>query len=483
MDIKEKSVILFNPPGRLWIRGEPRCEESLEKQPYMLTAPNNLAVYSVYFRRAGMNCRIIDYPAENKGWDIFERDISEIRPSILIMNATSLSIDQDIAAFEKARKILGEKVINILYLPYLGHIDMKKIDKGYFAYTDIGIIGEGEAVIPDIIRYYQGQSEIGDIRGIVYFISGVPSKTAPADLVGDLDEIPFPDRSLINNSLYTRPDNGQPLASIDNARGCPNRCIFCRSSIMTGTEIRSRSVDSVVREMRECRDIYGIREFLFRADNFTGDREWVIELCARLTSELPGVSWAANSRTDTFDEGVAAAMKRAGCYLVEFGVESCDDGHLIRMKKNTTVDNAEKCLAIAHSCGLMTYGVFLIGFPWDMRNGLKEMGNFVLKEDLDFMEVFIVQAVPGTELFDMLLSEGLVDMMPYGSEAIAPPVIKGTRSLSHAELEKIRRKMHYNFYFRPKFVFRRLRDLKTPAQFLRYAKLGLKLFKMFRATG
>ena len=75
-------------------------------------------------------------------------------------------------------------------------------------------------------------------------------------------------------------------------------------------------------ELEHCVREYGIRNFFFRADTFTWEKEWVIEVCREILRRKLDIQWVANSRANTIDDERLKWMKRAGCWLVSFGVES-----------------------------------------------------------------------------------------------------------------------------------------------------------------
>ncbi len=482
MHINRERVLLFNPPGGLWSRGEPRCEGNLDEMAYFPTAPNNLAIIAAFLRQAGYECIIRDYPVETKGWAGYKQDLQRIRPGILFLNATSLTVRQDMRAFAIAREILGRFSFNVLLLPYLSLVDLDGIKQEYLRGMDIAIISESEAVLPGLIRFFRKEISLDEVRGILWFKEGLLQRNPPVPLLDNLDDIPFPERSLMRNQLYCRPDNGRPMASIMSARGCSSSCIFCSSSLFAQGRVRYRCIENIIAEMRQCVEDYGIRDFLFRADTFTLNREWLLEFCNRLAQELPGINWAANSRTDCFDEQIAEAMRRAGCYLVEFGIEAADDDSLRRMRKGVGIEAARRSLRIAQRFGIMSYGTFLIGFPWDNHASLQRIEQFILREPLDFMEVFIVQPVPGTELSQMLKCDGLLEHPPSDShQDLSPSRIKGTLYLSYKELEAFRRRIHRIFYFRPRFIFKRILSLKSHTELFSQAKQAVRLFKTFIA--
>ena len=43
---------------------------------------------------------------------------------------------------------------------------------------------------------------------------------------------------------------------------------------------------------------YGIRNFFFRADTFTWDKEWVIAVCKEILNRKLDIQWVANSRAN-----------------------------------------------------------------------------------------------------------------------------------------------------------------------------------------
>ncbi len=138
----------------------------------------------------------------------------------------------------------------------------------------------------------------------------------------DLDLGPYPARHLARNELYFRPDTGAPQTTVVTSRGCPSKCIFCLAPKISGSRVRRRSPENILGELRECVERHGIRDFLFRSDLFHHGSKWVLDLCQLIVDARLDIRWSCNSRVDTLDEARLEAMKRAGCWLIAFGVES-----------------------------------------------------------------------------------------------------------------------------------------------------------------
>src|SRR3972149_9319127 len=146
----------------------------------------------------------------------------------------------------------------------------------------------------------------------------------------------------MKNHLYTRPDTSEPQATIQTSRGCPSQCIFCLSPLISGMKLRERSVGNIVAELEECVNKYHIRNFFFRADTFTLNKKSVIELCKEIIDSKFDIAWVANSRVNTIDEERLEWMKKAGCWLVAFGIESENKKKNQHKKNNFFLKNENK---------------------------------------------------------------------------------------------------------------------------------------------
>jgi len=74
------------------------------------------------------------------------------------------------------------------------------------------------------------------------FVDPILKGTSP----GLLDEIPFPDYSLVEFDTYSRVLDNSRCVSILSSRGCPYNCVFCNSTIMgAGKTVRYRSPENI----------------------------------------------------------------------------------------------------------------------------------------------------------------------------------------------------------------------------------------------
>lgn len=474
-----KRVLLYNPPGGLWLRGEARCEQDLDSATaFTVTAPTTLAYLAAIFLQHGIDPKIVDCPVEDVDMASFADLVERFNPDMAILNASVLNLHNDMESIRTIKR-LSPKTENCAVVPYFNSVPMSDIPYDSYCNVDLFITGEMEAVAYDLADYINGNKTTVEIKGVLS--NNKVEKTfvrhEPISKINDLDTLPLPARDFINNNLYTRPDNGEPMATIFDGKGCPSSCIYCLAPITTGKKVRKRTVESVVNEIKECVGRYGVKNFLFRSDTFTINRKWTLRFCDSIIKECPGISWAANSKTSSFDEEMAYAMKNAGCFLVEFGIESGSDESLKLQKKGTTIDDAIKAVAAAKKAKIMTYGTVLLGFPWESMKDLQQTESFVHSLNLDFIEVHIAAPYKGTEFHEMALAEGLLAGDTISHDMASNPAINGTRYLTKDELIKFRKNMLKRFYFRATYIIRAAARISSFSMFKQYSRYGFRLFR------
>jgi anaerobic magnesium-protoporphyrin IX monomethyl ester cyclase len=474
--IKIKKAMAIYPPVGFYQRGEERCQADVESGSAMnLRAPNDLGYISSVLKNLQISTLIRDYPAEKKGWEDFKKDLADFAPEYLIISTTEATITKDIEAL-KISKSINKNIINIAKGAVFSapkEILLPIID---FDYLDIAITGEAEFILPEIVKTLSSDGNLGEINGIIFKKAHEIIITPERDFDGNLDLLPFPDRYAVKNDLYIRPDTGRPQATIQVSRGCPYNCIFCLTPNVSGSKIRYRSTENVIQEIKDCIENHNIKDFFFRSDTFTANRKFVISLCSEIISTGLCIHWVANSRTDTFDEEIAEWMKKAGCWLVAFGIESANDEILKRIVKNTTNRETLKALEICKKNGLKTYCFFVIGFPWDTEETISDTFKLIVQSDIDYIEIHIATPYEGTELFRISSKLGLIKESAIGHNYFSNPPA-GTLSLSREQLLALRKKGLKIFYLRKGYIFKTLKKIRNPKEFFNYLKFGIKLLK------
>lgn len=474
-------AFLAYPPGAVFQRGEDRCQSNIKQSTATsMRACNDLGTMVAVLRLSRQNTGggagvfLRDYATEGASYEDFLSDIEAFIPDWLIMSTTNATVFDDIKIVQKVKADSGLKFKAVLK----GAIFFNAPD-GLLAQLDLTEIdvlvgGEIDWVIGDIV---DGNKPLADIPGIIYKDGREWHRTAFNVWNENLDSVPFPARDLMKNELYTRPDTGEPMATIQTARGCPSQCIYCLSPAISGRKVRSRSAQNVFAELEECYNKYGIHNFFFRADTFTINREWVLELCALIkASPLQGkIHYTANSRVKPLTEDVLQAMKDTGCFTVAFGFESGSEETMRRIGKGATVEDNRRAMQIARKVGIPVYGFFMAGFPWEDRTHLKDTERLIFELDCDFIELHIALPYYGSAFYDLCKAEGVISGHEVGTDYFHSSS-KGTKYLSSEELLEFRRHLLLRYHTRPRYILRKLRDAGANPRVLgNYMKYGMRL--------
>jgi radical SAM superfamily enzyme YgiQ (UPF0313 family) len=413
--------------------------------------------------RLGASAKIADYPAEGQNWDDYGRDLSEFAPTMVVFSVTTPTLEDDMKAVRMAKDAGAVTVAKGAHFA----TESREVMTRHPA-LDIAIRGEYEETFADIVVGLPPES----IPGIVWRKGDALIENAPRPFIEDLDSLPFPARHLLKNSLYRRPDTDELQTTIQTSRGCPSICIFCLAGLVSGNLPRLRSPENIVRELRECVETYQIRNFFFRADTFTLKKDWVKQICAAIIETKLDIAWVCNSRVDTVDAEVLLLMKQSGCWLISFGIESGSEQCLREMRKGITLEQARSAISTCREVGIKTFCFYVIGLPWDDRESIRQTSDFAIELDSDFVEFHATTPFPGTELYRIVMAEGLwAETDDKGSSSDRPQV--RTRHLTAGEVDALRRKALLRFYLRPSYVLRTLRAA-GPLQYKNYLKFGLK---------
>lgn len=462
-----KRVFLMNPPSELYRRDD-RCQSKVDDQTVRVVFPPiELGVLASIARRHGAEVTLRDYPTVHADMQDFLADVEPFRPDVVLLNTTAHTIRQDLELFREAKRLFPD-VVTIAK----GEAVAVQADKTLsdFPHLDIIFDGECEEAFDEIIAGRPWP----EIRGLhIRGKSGAHLFTGERQLLKDLDTLPLPARDLFNNDLYRSPENQRPITAIYAQRGCPSKCIFCPAGSMYGYAVRERTVESVMKELRECVETYGIRDFLFHGDTFTLHKKWIMELCRQIVESGLEIRWGCNSRVDTIDDERAAAMREAGCWVVAFGFEHGNQQMLDNMKKGAKADRAFEATAVCRRNGLKVHGFFVIGLPWETSKTLEETYRYVKRLNPDFFDFNIAYPLPGTEYYEIVQRDGLFELPDPTKGGYAQAAVR-TYELTSTELTQWRRNALLRMYSRPSYVLKTMAYAARTGNTRHYARAAFQ---------
>lgn len=402
--------------------------------------------------------RLLDGNVERVSLESLITEISRFGADLVVVNTGFPSIDQDMRV---ARRI-KEHIPSVRVLAIGVYFTM--LEKQAFEdhpFLDFAIIGEPETTFAELLLSLSGQEpELGAVKGLMFREGGTVRVNPARPPLDDLDSLPFPDRSLLKNNRYLLPHNNKPFTLINTARGCPYPCTFCIVNATSGGRSRRHSISYIIDEIRQCRDKYGIEEFLFWEEVFCLDKNRVREFCRALLDSGLRVRWAATTRIGSLDAATLAQMKEAGCYLIGLGIESGSQEILDAAKKQQTLGDIRRAVRLAQEAKIQTMGHFIFGLPGETMITAEETIRFMLELDLDYVQCYCAVPYPKTELGRTAEANGWIQSRNWSDFDFGGKSIMRTEALTPDQVDGIRRRAFAKFYFRPKYLLKKIfRDI------------------------
>lgn len=258
-----------------------------------------------------------------------------------------------------------------------------------FAQVDHLVLGEAEVTFPMFEK---------DLR------LGRPKKIYRASGFCDLRRTPTPDWHLIHTRKYAS-------MSVQFSRGCPFNCEFCNVTTLFGHKPRVKTPRQVIAEL-DCIYDTGWRGSLFFVDdNFIGNKTYLkkhlLPALIEWRKGKKGIAFLTETSINLADDPeLLELMVDAGFDTVFIGIESPEEESLTECHKNHN-KNRNLLLDIKkiQRKGMQVMGGFIVGFDSDPPSIFQRQIDFIQKSGIVTAMVGLLQAPPGTRLFERLAKE------------------------------------------------------------------------------
>ena len=155
------------------------------------------------------------------------------------------------------------------------------------------------------------------------------------------------------------------------------------------------------------------------------------------------------SRVDTIDPELARAMRRAGCWMVSFGIESGDQELLDAAGKGAKVEEAEQAVRVAKQAGLKVAGHFVLGLPGETEATLEKTLALAGRLPLDFEQFYCAVPFPGSRLYNTAREKGWLATDDFARFRQDESVLD-LPALGPEEVTAYRQRAYRRFYMRPR---------------------------------
>lgn len=452
---RKKKVMFVVPPGSMEVEFG-RLATAGAELPWL-----GMAYVAAAVRKVGHQVFLRDYEVERAGWDAVGQDIRGFAPDVISTAGFINNMDRCLKVFEIAKQI-NPKILTVLGGPQATIFPDDAIQS---MHLDALVISEAEIAFTRLVSYCEDPEAWHTFKGVVWrhFQSRELIKNARQALVQDLDSFPLPALDLYPMTSYYPAVYiwGKKVANMVTSRGCPYECTFCEAKMTFGRTFRYHSEERVLDDLDFLNKKYGFDSFQFYDDIFTTNRERVMKLCEYLLKKNRKYKWMCYTRTDRVDLELLKLMKRAGCYMISYGVESGDQILLDKIRKRLNVDANHKGIEATAKAGIMPVGTFMLGLPGETRAQTLNTINFAVNSKLDYAIFGITEPYPGTEMWGDALKDGyFIEADETHTNHLLPNFNKiwVPKDRTRDDLEELTRDAYRKFYVRPKIFMRWLRN-------------------------
>jgi len=418
-----------------------------------LWPPIDLANCAALLEKEGFEVKIVDANAER----IAPEKVAEAVKGFSKIFITSSPLDRwqcphpNITPFVEAVKEIKSKAnADIFAMGTHGTVRPNEILE--MTEATAVIRGEPELTALEICK----NMELEKVKGLTFKKNGKIITNPERESV-DLNSLPIPAYHLLPLEKYFYEFLGGRFMLFEGSRSCPFSCIFCLKK--TYGNYRKKSSEKLIKEVETAVEKFKIKNAYFIDLEFTVNRKLVEDLCDFLIEKKYDFKWCCQARFDTVDKELLEKMKKAGCKLIHYGVETGSERIMKMINKKITLEQIERGMKVTKEVGIPTACFFMFGFPSETREDMEKTVQLALKLNPTFASFHLTIPYPGTDFYEMI----------EPGDELFPSIYTG--EYSGEELKNMINSAFRRFYFRPSYVISRLKEGN-------YGML-LKQFKLF----
>ncbi|MGB3861712.1 MAG: radical SAM protein, partial [Candidatus Aminicenantaceae bacterium] len=202
----------------------------------------------------------------------------------------------------------------------------------------------------------------------------------------------------------------------------------------------------------------------------------VVEICSKMVENEFDLTWSCNADIKSFNEDKIKHMKAAGCHTVSLGIESGSEKILQKYSKTITTDEIKDTIQMLNAYKIHVLGYFIIGLPGEDEESIRQTIDLAKQLDIDFASFAIATPDVGTPLRREALLKGWMRAEEDVFDSTDFPVLE-TGTLSKEKVWKLRSQAVREFYLRPSYLFKMMRQIRNFRDVRVAASNALSLFR------
>lgn len=369
--------------------------------------PLGLASISSYLSEKGFDNDIIDCYAHPRSDEIIQHYLLRNKPGYIGFSCTTATFLDGVRLAEMS-KTVHPRVKVIFGGVHVSALKEEILTR--YPLIDYVVVGEGEETLRELLA--TPSDGHADILGLI-------TRSEDGELLYpgrrtkllDMDTLPLPAYHKLDGypkaySLpifnYPKIPNGSCLSS----RGCPYKCSYCDRSVFKST-FRCNSADYLYRHMLFLRERYGMKHLNFYDDQFTFNRQRVVDFCNMINSTPLDMTFNCAARAEHLDEELLRLMKSAGCWMISLGIETGDEDLLAVHRQNPDLKMMREKIHLIKKVGIRVKGLLMMGMPGETEESIRKSRNYVFSLPIDDMNLAKFTPFPGSPLYEQIKKQNL----------------------------------------------------------------------------
>ncbi|MEW5895577.1 MAG: radical SAM protein [Candidatus Omnitrophota bacterium] len=465
-----RDVVLVNPSNKKQVYAT--VSDSLVG----IEPPLWTALLAAFLKERGFSVAIIDADAENYSPEETADRVLEYDPLLVGLGAIgsnpSAASTPKMAAVRAVGQLLKQRAPDLRSIIY--GIHPSGLPEQTLREEPVDFLCRGEAFFPfaEFLKRLK-KGDCGpeyDIKGLWYRRGNTIVDHGWADIVQDLDSLPFASWDLLPMNKYRAHNwhcfghinERSPYAMIHTSLGCPYHCHYCNIHALYAGKpgIRYRSPEKVVEEIDLLVERYGIRHLKFLDELFIMKHPRVEKICDLLIERNYGLNIWAYARIDTVTPELLKKARAAGinwvCYGIEAGSKNVRTGVSKGRFDQEAIDRAVK---MAYDAGMYILGNFMFGLPDDDMSTMHETFELAKTINCEYINFYTTMAYPGSPLYDDAVKQGLrlpetwLGFSQFSRQTVPLP----TKYLSPEDVLGFRDRAFVEYFSRPEYQEKILR--------------------------
>lgn len=238
---------------------------------------------------------------------------------------------------------------------------------------------QGEKALVNTVNAIKQRQSYEKIENLIYKKGDEYCFNPPVVENNDLHE------NLVNWELFKEDikANNRRMVMVRSAISCPFSCSFCSFPARAGDH-RYAEPEDLCKELDQLDQLENVNSVSFIDDTFNVPLQRFRKIMDVFYEKKYRFKWNCYFRCQYADEETVAIMKKSGCEGVFLGIESGSDSILKNMNKKSRVEVYKKGIALLKKYNITTYASFIIGFPGETEETVRETIDFIETAQPDF---------------------------------------------------------------------------------------------------